>query len=146
MARLLKKFAVLVLVVAGLSGVMNVANAALAIIGNPANPLEGISAADVAMIYLGKSDEFPDGQKVTAVDQYRHSPVRTAFYQKVVGMSQDRLKAYWSKVIFSGKGHPPREVGGNEAVKRWVATHRDGLGYVDGKVLDHSVKVLLIVP
>ena len=145
MARLLKKLAVIVLVV-GFSGMMNAANAALAIIGNPANPLEGISAADVAMIYLGKSDEFPDGRRAVAVDQYRRSPVRAKFYRKVVGMDPVRLKSYWSKLIFSGRGQPPREVGGNEAVKRWVARHPDGIGYVDGKVLDHTVKVLMIVP
>ncbi len=146
MARLLKKLAVLVLVVVGFSGMMNAANAALAIIGNPANPLEGISAADVAMIYLGKSDEFPDGRRAVAVDQYRRSPVRAEFYRKVVGMDPVRLKSYWSKLIFSGRGEPPRAVGGNEAVKRWVARHPDGIGYVDGKALDHTVKVLLIVP
>ncbi len=146
MVRLLKKLAVLVLVVAGFGGMMNAANATLAIIGNPANPLEGMSAADVAMIYLGKTDEFPDGRKVVAVDQYRHSPVRADFYRTVVGMDSLRLKSYWSQRIFSGRGHPPNVVGGNEAVKRWVATHPNGLGYVDGKVLDHSVKVLLIVP
>ncbi len=146
MVRLLKKLAVLLLVIAGFSGAMNVANAALAIIGNPANPLEGISAADVAMIYLGKSDEFPDGRRVVAVDQYRHSPVRAEFYRKVVGMGPVEIKSYWSKLIFSGKGQPPQNVGGNEAVKRWVASHPNGLGYVDGKVLDRTVKVLLIVP
>ncbi len=146
MARLLKKLAVLLFVVAGISGMTNSADAALAIIGNPANSLEGISVTDVAMIYLGKSDELPNGETAAAVDQYRGSPVRAEFYRKVVGMSQDRLDAYWSRIIFSGKGNPPRVVGGNKAVIRWVAAHRDGIGYVSGVVLNRSVKVLLIIP
>lgn len=146
MARTLKKLAVLLCVLAGTAGMACPADAALAIIGNRANPLEGISASQVAMIYLGKSTEFPDGHRVVAVDQYRRSPARAEFYHKVVGMGEDRVKAHWAKYMFSGKGEPPQAVGGNEAVKRWVARHPDGLGYVDGKALDPSVKVLLIVP
>ncbi len=59
---------------------------------------------------------------------------------------EGELRAYWSKLMFGGKGQLPRELADDAAVKSFVAGNPDAIGYVDGKVLDSSVKVLLIVP
>ncbi len=126
-------------------GVSN-ANAALAVIAHPSNPLEGLSADAVAMIYLGKTDRFPDGQPVTPVDQNESSQARKRFYEDVVQKNPTEMETYWSKLIFTGKGQPPEVVGDDQAVKAWVASHPNALGYVDGRVLDRTVKVLLIIP
>ena len=48
--------------------------------------------------------------------------------------------------MFSGKGQPPREVGDDAAVKAWVASNPEAIGYIDGKFVDGSVKVLFIIP
>ncbi len=145
MSKLSNKFAVLLAVVAFL-GIVGPASAALAIIAHPSNPLEGITADQVAMIYLGKTDRFPSGQRAVPVDQSEGSAERAKFYRSVVGKDPTELTTYWSKLIFTGKGQPPREIGNDEAVKQWVASHPNGLGYVDGNVLDRTVKVLLIIP
>lgn len=144
MSKLTNKIAVLI-AFAAILGVTS-AHAALAIIAHPSNPLEGISADNVAMIYLGKTDRFPDGQRVVPVDQDESSAARKKFNEKVVQKNPTELATYWSKLMFSGKGEPPKVVGDDEAVKEWVASHPNGLGYVDGRVLDRTVKVLLIIP
>ena len=64
----------------------------------------------------------------------------------MIQKSEDELKGYWSKLMFSGKGQPPREVGDDAAVKAWVASNPDAIGYIDGKFVDGSVKVLFIIP
>ncbi len=145
MSKLSRKITVL-LAVAAFLGIAGPASAALAIIANPSNALEGISAEQVTMIYLGKTDHFSNGQPAVPVDQNQGSPVRAKFYQNVVQKDPTELTTYWSKLIFTGKGQPPQEIGNDEAVKQWVASHPNGLGYVDGRVLDRTVKVLLIVP
>jgi len=145
MSKIANKIAVL-LALAAFLGMTSAASAALAIIAHPSNPLEGISADDVALIYLGKTDRFPNGRRVVPVDQNQNSPARIKFYRSVVHKDPTEITTYWSKLIFTGKGQPPQEIGDDEAVKQWVASHPNGLGYVDGRVLDRTVKVLLIVP
>jgi ABC-type phosphate transport system substrate-binding protein len=122
------------------------AHAALAIIVHPSNNMSGITADQAADIYLGKSGVFPNGQRVTPVDQGPSSPARLKFYKAVVKKDGSTLKVYWSKLLFTGKGQPPREIGDDAEMKSWVASNPDAIGYVDGKFVDSTVKVLLIIP
>jgi len=122
------------------------AHAALAIIVHPSNNLSGITADQAADIYLGKSGVFPNGQRVTPVDQGPSSPAHLKFYKAVVKKDGSALKVYWSKLLFTGKGQPPREIGDDAEMKSWVASNPDAIGYVDGKFVDSTVKVLLIIP
>ena len=121
------------------------AQAALAIIAHPSNPVSGISADDTQRLFLGKTNEFANGRQAAPVDQTAGAS-RTKFLKSVLQKDEGELKGYWSKLMFSGKGQPPREVGGDAAVKAWVANNPEAIGYIDGKFVDGSVKVLLIIP
>jgi ABC-type phosphate transport system substrate-binding protein len=126
--------------------VAGAAQAGIAIIAHPGNPLAGITQDQLARIYLGKTREFPNGMPVSALDLREGNPTRNKFYKIVADKDESALKAYWSKLLFTGKAQPPQEMSDDEAVKEWVSKNPDALGYVDGKVLDKSVKVLLILP
>ena len=122
------------------------AHAALAIIVHPSNNMAGITAEETADIYLAKVGVFSNGKRAVPVDQSANSPARKKFYSAVIKKNDSTLKVYWSKLIFTGKAQPPDEIGDDAAVKNWVATNPDAIGYVDGKFVDSSVKVLLIIP
>ena len=122
------------------------ADSALAIIAHPANKLTSIRQGEVVRIYLGKAKTFPDGTPVRAVDQRLASPSRHKFYAQVVQKTNSEVTAYWSKLMFTGMATPPNVLNDDAAVKAWVASNPDGLGYVDSKAVDGSVKVLLTVP
>lgn len=141
----LKKIAVLAGALA-LAAAGSAAHAALAIIAHPSNPAAGVTAEEAEQIYLGKSRALANGHRITPVDQTVGTASRVKFYRSVLKKDERELKAYWSKLIFTGKGQPPREVGDDAAVQAWVASHPDAIGYVDGKFVNSSVKVLLIVP
>jgi ABC-type phosphate transport system substrate-binding protein len=121
------------------------AEAALAIIAHPSNSISGISADNAQRIFLGKTSEFANGKRATPVDQTAGAS-RTKFLKSVIQKDEGELKAYWSKLMFSGRGQPPKEIGDDAAMKAWVAGNPDAIGYVDGKFVDGSVKVLLIIP
>lgn len=120
--------------------------AALAIVAHPSNSVSGISLDDAQRIFLGKNGEFANGRRAAPVDQSPGTASRTKFMKSVIHKSEDELKGYWSKRMFSGKGQPPREVGDDAAVKAWVASNPEAIGYIDGKLMDGSVKVLFIIP
>lgn len=129
-----------------LATVTSVANAGLAVIAHPSNPTTGISVDEASRIYLGKTRTLSSGTRVNAIDQNQGTASRDKFYKSVVQMDDRAVKSYWSKLLFTGKAQPPKEIGGDEEVKEWVSKNPDAVGYVDGKVLDRSVKVLLILP
>jgi ABC-type phosphate transport system substrate-binding protein len=125
---------------------VSVANAGLAIIAHPSNPTTGITSDEAARVYTGKIRTLSSGAQVMPVDQAQGSPARAKFYRSVVKMNDRESKSYWSRLLFTGKGQPPKEIEGDEAVRDYVSKNPDAIGYVDGKFLDQSVKVLLIVP
>lgn len=136
------KTAVIVLLLAGIQ----TAQAEIAVITHPEVKQIGVSREQVADIYMGKSKSFPSGVSAKPVDQSANSPVRETFYKAVVRKSASAVNRHWSRLKFTGKGKPPRVIAGDEAVKNWVAANPGAIGYIDGKYLDKSVKVVLIIP
>lgn len=127
-------------------GVVPIVHAEIAVVVNPSVKDIGISKQKLAKIYLGRKKTYSDGTRIEPVDQSADSAIRKKFYQSVVGMSVSDANRYWSRLRFSGKGKPPRTIAGDESVRDWVATHPGAIGYIDGKYLNSSVKVVLIIP
>jgi len=102
-----------------------------------------LSANQVADIFLGKANRYPDGGQAVPIDQAEGSAARDAFYAKVTGKSAAQMKAHWSKIIFTGRGRPPKEVANSIEAKKLVAEDPRAIGYIEQGLVDGSVRVLL---
>jgi ABC-type phosphate transport system substrate-binding protein len=101
-----------------------------------------LSSSQLSDIFLGKVSRFPDGTLAVPVDLGEGSAERDQFYGKVVGKTPAQIKAYWSKVIFTGRGQPPMVVKNGREMKKYVAENTDAVGYIDSTLVDDSVRVL----
>lgn len=126
----------------GFVAVSSLAAAEVVVIVSAKNANYGLEKTDVEQIFLGKTSTFPDGSKAVPIDQNEGSASRDAFNDRVLGKSASQLKAYWSRLIFTGKGTPPKESGNDAEVKALVADNPNLVGYVDAKVVDSSVKIV----
>jgi hypothetical protein len=63
----------------------------------------------------------------------------------VAGKTPALLKAHWSKMVFTGRGQPPREASDSAAVRRRVAGNPELIGYIERGALDGSVRPVLVV-
>ena len=52
------------------------------------------------------------------------------------------MQAYWSKLVFTGKGTPPDELASSADAVAAVAKHENAIAYVDSAAVDGSVKVV----
>ncbi len=114
----------------------------IAVIVNPANA-NSVDVDEIKRIFLGKQSSFADGSAATPIDQSEGSAPVEEFNQKVLSRSSSQLKAYWSKLIFTGKGKPPQKLGSDADVVKAVAAEADKIGYVNASAVDGSVKVLM---
>ena len=101
-----------------------------------------LSKTQIADIFMGRVSHFPGGETATAIDQEEGSPARDEFYQALIGKSAPQLKAYWSKIIFTGRGQPPRTVADGVEMKRFIAMNPTAIGYLDEKFVDASLRAL----
>lgn len=120
--------------------------AGVAVITHPAVKEIGLSKSKLAKIYLGKLKKFSNGQRIKRVDLPKKSKERKKFYQTVIKKSESEMNRYWSKLKYTGKGKPPKTLNSAREVLQWVANNEGAIGYIDGKYLNKSVKVVLILP
>jgi ABC-type phosphate transport system substrate-binding protein len=107
----------------------------MVVVGHPS--AAALSKDQVADLFLGKS------QALTPLDLNDGSPLYAAFYRKATGREVAQVKSTWSRVVFTGKGQPPKQLPDAAAVKKAVAADPKAVGYIEKSAVDGSVKVLL---
>lgn len=123
------------LLVAGLLGTGATRAAEIVVIVNPA--AEVPTMEQLADVYLGRSRAY------SPTDHAEVSAIRTEFYRKATGRDPAQVKMAWSRLVFTGKGLPPRELPSAAAVKKAVAADPKAIGYIDLADLDGTVKAAL---
>ena len=117
----------------------------LVVIVSANSPVEALRPDQVAAVFLGQAPRFPNGALATPLDQPIGSRERDQFYDRVAGKTPALLKAYWSKMVLTGSGQPPRDLAGNAAVRKAVADDPALIGYIEREALDSSVRAVLLV-
>jgi ABC-type phosphate transport system substrate-binding protein len=119
--------------------------AQVAVVVSPKSPVASLTADQISNIFMGKNNTLPTGSAALPADLPETSAVRDQFYSKVAGRSGAQVKAAWSRLVFSGKATPPKELPSAADVKKFVAANPDAIGYIEKSAVDGSVKVLLTV-
>jgi ABC-type phosphate transport system substrate-binding protein len=115
--------------------VANVQAQEIVVIVNPA--AAPISKEQIAALYLGRSSSW------TPIDQAVGSEIYVEFYKKATGRDIAQVKAIWSRILFTGRGLPPKQLPDSVAVKKAVAANPSAVGYIEKSAVDASVKVAL---
>ena len=113
----------------------------VAIIVNASNSTS-LSDKDISRLFLGKLKKFSNGEKAVAVNLKFGSDTRNEFEKKVLKKSSSQIKAYWSKLVFSGKGKPPPELVSDKDIIALVSSDSNVIAYIDAANVDDTVKVL----
>ena len=108
------------------------------------NPLTSLSRAQLADIHLGRLNRFPHGGTVVPIDQREGTEVRNAFYSDYLGQSPAQIKAHWSKLIFTGRGQPPRSVEDGAAMVEFIAENPRAIGYIDPDQVNSDLRIVSI--
>jgi ABC-type phosphate transport system substrate-binding protein len=106
------------------------------------SPVTSLSSSQVADIFLGKTARFPDGTQAVPIDLDEDSPARERFYARYTGKSPAQVKAHWSKLVFTGRGQPPRQAASSAEARKLIAENPSAIGYIDSSQVDSSVRVL----
>ncbi|TMN45661.1 phosphate ABC transporter substrate-binding protein [Pseudoalteromonas sp. S2755] len=112
----------------------------IAVIVNSANA-SAVDDGTIKKLFLGKSKSFADGRSATPVNQDGNA-VFDEFNDKVIGKSSSQLNAHWSKLVFTGKGTPPKKLDSDQAVIDFVSSNAGAIGYIDASKVTDAVKVI----
>jgi ABC-type phosphate transport system substrate-binding protein len=137
--------AILLVLLATLSGVVQECHAELVVIVSAKSQVKALSLDQVTDLFLGNTASFPNGAHAIVLDQSEGSPQRDTFYQRTSGKAPAQMKAYWARMLFTGRAQPPVEAGDSAAIKRMVGDNPELVGYIDRGALDPSVRAVLTI-
>lgn len=121
------------------------AQAEIIVIVSAKNPVRTLSNEQAVDLFLGKSNDFPNGSRAVPLDQVEGAGIRDSFYRKTTGKGPAQMNAHWARMLFTGRAQPPVAVGDSEAVKKLVAADASLIGYIDRDALDSSVRAVLSI-
>jgi hypothetical protein len=107
----------------------------LVVIMAPGAPL--LSKDQVTNVYIGRRSDLKP------LDLPASAAQRDAFYKKVTARDAAQIKAVWARILFTGRGQPPKELPDEAAIKKAVAGDPKAVGYIDKANVDSTVKVVL---
>lgn len=110
------------------------------------SPVTTLTSNEVADIYLGRLNRLPDGRTVVPVDRVESDAVQKAFYREILQRNAAQLRAHWSRLVFTGRGKPPRQLRSGTDCVEFVARNPSAIGFVEPALVTASVRVVRIDP
>ena len=116
----------------------------LVVVINRASPVQQLSREAISALYLGNmsANEASLGLKPLDLED---GHVRDNFYRLLLGRSRNQMRAYWSRMVFTGKGKPPRTYTANE-VREALQANPELISYLPRSQLDATLRPLLRLP
>ncbi|WP_137935872.1 transporter substrate-binding domain-containing protein [Chitinivorax sp. B] len=117
----------------------------IAVVVNPSSPLHKLNEAQVAALFLGKT-QGSSGQALQPIDLADTDPLRELFYLKIANLSVQQVKSQWARQLFSGMALQPKVVRSSEDALARVVERPGSVAYIDGTLVSDRVKVVYWVP
>lgn len=108
----------------------------IAVIVNQANPLNNLSVSQLARIYKGQQQYWPDGKPIVLVNRPADSNIRKTFYKEVLDSKPTQ------KFFIPGSPVPLKTIVQEStlATIRFVSNMPEAIGYVYSRKLDKTNK------
>ncbi|MCE8026344.1 MULTISPECIES: hypothetical protein [Halomonadaceae] len=93
-------------------------------------------------IFAMRQRSWPDGQAVRVFVLPNNHPVHARFAKERLTVYPHQLQLAWDRMVFSGTGQAPSQVGSQIEMLERVATTPGALGYLEREYLDDRVQVI----
>lgn len=114
----------------------------LAVIVNPDSEVDSLSRSDAVNIFMGRYGRLPSGVVALPLDL---SIERESFYLRLLDRTPAEINSYWARLVFSGRGSPPRRVNSSDELLDIVAQNRGAISYLPAHLADDRVRVVLLL-
>ena len=128
-----------------LAGVSLTCSAQFAVVVPEHSSIDMLSEEQVAGIFLGKTNRFPNGERAQPME-LDDEMLRRLFYETMSGKSLTQLNSYWATLVFTGKGRPPKRLSGVEDMVRKLPAQPGAISYLPRKEVPEGMKVVFTHP
>jgi hypothetical protein len=119
------------------------ARADLVVVASAHSGVDKLSHGEAINIFLGRYRQLPSGIPALPVDLPDASQEKARFYRLLVNKDLAEINAYWTRLVFSGKTSPPRQMKSSGQALDWLAANEGGLAYMDRSQVDARARIVL---
>ena len=150
----MKRIPLGILVTAVLALFAPLAAAQIVIVTSADGRIGELSRQQAEQLYLGRTRSLPDGTPVALADQpagrLRGGGGAAApgdrFYEQLTVKNPSQIRAYWSRMVFTGRALPPQQAENVRELGARLMTDPNLIGYLSAADADPRLKVLLKLP
>lgn len=125
-----------------LSLIGNLAWAEIVVVASDKSSLQKLTSVQLTDIYLGRLTHLPDGRSVLPIDQTEQNLAHGEFYRQYLGRTPAQIRSHWSRLIFTGRGQPPKAVVDDAAMAEMLNRNPSAIGYMDSNAVPEGLRVL----
>ncbi len=113
------------------------------VISKDAN-IGSLSKKELSKIFLSKTRKLPSGEK-TILIEINDKKIQSKFYQTICNKNENQLRKYWTKMIFTGRGQPPKKVKSVDEIISYIKNNKNVISYIPLKNVDKSMQILMVI-
>ena len=113
-----------------------------AVIGTNELYPQTLSDNQVVDIFMGRMKRLPNGAYIIPVDIQSSNPLRSGFYKQFMDKSLTEINSYWARLVFSGRGVPPRQADSVKDIIEIIKHNKGAIGYIPMDSVTEEVHVL----
>jgi ABC-type phosphate transport system substrate-binding protein len=114
----------------------------LVVVVSTQNAIDHLDKKQLIDIFMGRFKNFPNGASVTPIDYFAGSSQRKAFYELLVGKSERKINAYWSRLLFSGRATPPEKASSIPDIIQMMREDVNILAYLNASKVTKEMKIV----
>jgi len=117
------------------------ANNLVVIVSKDSN-IHTISKKELSKIFLSKTRKLPNGEKSFLVES-NDKEIQSRFYKEISNKNENQLRKYWTKMIFTGKGQPPKKMNTISEIIKYVANTKNAISYIPSQYVNNSIQTIM---
>lgn len=120
----------------------NLACADVVVVVSDSSPVLKLSSIQLTDIYLGRLTHLSGGRPIVPIDQAEQATTHSKFYQQYLGRTPAQIRSHWSRLIFTGRGQPPKAVNNDAAMVEVLSRNANAIGYMDSEAVPEGLRVV----
>jgi|TARA_R110002050_G_scaffold235567_2_gene371437 ABC-type phosphate transport system substrate-binding protein len=115
------------------------------VVVNKDSLITSLNDVQVANIFLARTNRFPNGEKSKPIE-LKQGRTRLHFYQNISGKTPKQLTAYWTTLVFSGKGRPPKSFTDYNKFLKTFSLESGAITYLELSQVTENMKIVYTFP
>lgn len=117
------------------------ANSLVVIVSKDSN-IQDITKKELSKIFLAKTKRLPSGGKSLVVES-TNKELQAKFYKTICNKNEKQLRKYWTKMIFTGRGQPPKKIKSIPELISFVKNNKNAISYIPFKDINNDIRVIM---